>query len=250
MGAERKRAEAFAERLAAIYGESLVSVLLYGSAARGDYREGTSDLNMLVLLSTADAAALRKGSAATRQWVEAGNPPPLILSEREWQSSGDVFPIEYSDMKDAHLLLRGPDPFADLQIRWEDLRHQCEHELKGKQIQLRERYLMSAEHPEEIGELLLRTFSTFLTMLRTLLRLAGEPVPSSAGEVVDAAAARIGFDPAPMRRILAAKAAGDPLEVAASDPLPVGYLAALERAVEWLDGLSRHGTESPDRPAP
>ena len=238
MGAERERAVAFAERLADIHGDDLISVLLYGSAARGEYREKSSDLNLLLLLASADAAALRRGGAAAREWVEAGNPPPLIMSEREWQTSADVFPIEYSDMKDAHVVLRGADPFAELEIQWEDLRHQCEHELKGKQIQIRERYLMSAEHPDEIGELLVRSLSTILTMLRTLLRLGRDPVPVAADEVIQAAAKRVGFDPEPMRQILRAKAADEMLSVPAADPLPVEYLEAIARAVDWLDSLS------------
>jgi len=237
MGAERERADGFAGRLAELYGEDLVAVVLYGSAARGDYREGTSDLNLLVLLRRLDAATLRRGAAATREWVEGGDPPPLILSEQEWRSSADVFPIEYSDMRDAHVLLRGSDPFGGLEIRPADLRHQCEHELKGKQIQLRERYLMSADHPEEIGELLLRSISTFLTMFRTLLRLAGDRVPVGGTEVVDATARRIGFDPAPLHQVLRAKKEGGDFGPAASDPVAVGYLAAVQRSVEWLDAL-------------
>ena len=63
------RAEEFARRLADAYGEELVAVLLYGSAARGDFREGVSDLNLLVLLRDAG----RGGSCARRsRWRASG----------------------------------------------------------------------------------------------------------------------------------------------------------------------------------
>ena len=62
MGKEIERARAFAAELAGVYGDQLVSAALYGSAARGEYREGVSDLNLLVLLKDASPAALRRGA--------------------------------------------------------------------------------------------------------------------------------------------------------------------------------------------
>lgn len=241
MGKERERAEKFARRLADAYGDSLRAVVLYGSAARGDYREGSSDLNLLVVLDELDAAALHRGSPLAREWVAARNPPPLMFSESEWRSSADVFPIEYTDIRDAHVVLLGEDPFAGLRIDWEHLRLQCEHELKGKKIQLREGYMISADVPEDLGKLLIHSFPTFLTLFRTALRLAGDPVPREPGAVLDALAARVGFDPEPLRAILQARAGGTNLLPSADDPIVSGYLAAVTGTGEWLDGLESPG---------
>src|SRR5690606_5670177 len=104
------RAEAYARRLREVYGDELRAVLLYGSAARGEYREGGSNLNLLVILREVGAETLRRGSAPAREWAEAGNPPPLLLGEEEWRRSADVFPIEYTDIRDANVLLHGADP--------------------------------------------------------------------------------------------------------------------------------------------
>jgi predicted nucleotidyltransferase len=171
-------------------------VVLYGSAARGQYREGASDLNVLVLLRDTLPATLRRGSRLARAWVEEErNPPPLLLSEEEWRGSADVFPIEMSDIRDAHLVLHGADPFTGVEIALEDLRLQCEHELKGKQIQLRERYLLSAGEPAELEQLLARSFSTFLVLFRTVLRLDGGEAPRDAETVVRRTAERAGVRP-------------------------------------------------------
>src|SRR4029453_14644449 len=99
MGEERGRAEAFTKRLAGAYGDALVAVVLYGSAARGDYRPGVSDLNLLVILRTGGGGPRRRGSPLAQEWAAAGNPPPLVLGEEEWRESADVFAIEYSDMR-------------------------------------------------------------------------------------------------------------------------------------------------------
>lgn len=237
MGKEAQRAEAFVHELASVYGDDLVSAVLYGSAARDQFQEGMSDLNILALLRTIDPATVRRGSAAARAWVAEGNPPPLILAEDELRRSLDVFAIEYSDIGDAHRVLHGTDPFAHLDIDAEHLRLQCEHELKGKQIQLRERYLLAAENPDELGELLVRSISTFLVLFRTVLRLAGEPVPRETGDVVAAVARRAGFAPEPMRNVLRMRRSGTVLRPAPSDGIVIGYLESVARTVEFVDGM-------------
>jgi hypothetical protein len=242
MTEERRKADDFASELGRIFGDELVSVLLYGSAARGEYRAGISDLNLLVILRDLGVEHLRNAASATRRWVSEGNPPPLLLSSREWQGSADVFPLEYSDIRDSHLLLVGRDPFAAMKIHREHLRLQVEHELRSKKIQLREAYLVSGESPEEIGQLLIRSVSTFLAIFRGILRLEGSAVPSSAAEVVTAVAGLAGFEAAPVLAVLDARRTGERFAPTLNDPTAAGYLEAVERTVAWLDdaGLRTH----------
>lgn len=234
-----ERARELVSQLAETYGGDLVAAALYGSAARGDYREGVSDLNLLLVLRQVDGAALGAASPLAREWVRAGNPPPLIMSEAEWSGSADVFPIEYADIRDAHVVLHGADLFADMAISWDDMRLQVERELKEKKIQLRERYMLTAAAPEEVGALLRQSFPTFLALFRAALRLMGVPVPHDAQAVVDAVAERIGFDPEPWHRVRRARADAEPLAPAAGDPVIAGYLDGVTRASEWIDGVLR-----------
>ncbi len=235
-----ERANAFSAELKEAFGDDLVSVVLYGSAARGEYREGVSDLNVLVLLRGTGAASLRRGSSLARRWVAERNPPPMILGEEEWHRSADVFPIEYSDIRDAHLVLAGTDPVQGIEVHTEDLRRQCEREIKGKHIQLREHFMLAAGEPAELGTLLVKSFPTFLVLFRTVLRLAGDPVPRDPEETVRATAARVGFDPAPLLEIWRARAGGGKLTPVADSPVVAGYLDAVERVAVWVDRLT-HG---------
>jgi hypothetical protein len=228
-----------------VYGADLESVVLYGSAARGEYRPGASDLNLLVLLREVSPAALRRASAAARAWVAEGNPPPLMMSTDEWRGSADVWAIELADMRDAHLTVEGPDPFEGIDIRVEDLRMQCERELKGKQIQLRERYLLFAGEPAELGELLTRSFSTFLVLFRTVLRLGGDGGPRDAESVLRRLGERVGFDPAPLLEVHRARASGQKLAPQADAPVVAGYLDAVSRVVAYVDRLVDRGEELP-----
>jgi hypothetical protein len=232
-----KRAEAFTSRLREVYGEDLVSVVLYGSAARGDYREGISDLNLVVLLRSTELATLRRGTELAREWAAEGNPPPLMLSETEWRGSADVFPIEYTDMKDANVVLHGSDPFAGLTIDWEHLRLQVEHELKSKQIQLREQYLLLASDPDGLGKLLTRALPTFLTLFRAGLHLAGESAPRDPAAAIAAVSRLVGFDAAPFEEVLRARTTGASFAPAGDGSVTTGYLKGVESTTRWLDGL-------------
>jgi hypothetical protein len=241
MGKEIDRARAFAADLAREYGDRLVSVVLYGSAARGEYREGKSDLNVLVLLADTRPETLRRGSALARGWVGERNPPPLMLSESEWRASADVFPIELADIRDAHLVLHGIDPFSEVRIDPAYLRLQCEHELKGKHIRLREGYLLAAGEPKELEGLLTGSFSTFLVLFRTVLRLDGGDGAREPEAVVRQTAERAGFDPAPLLEIHRARGGGAKLDARADSPVVVGYLDAVEKVVQYVDRFV-HGT--------
>lgn len=238
MAKEIRRAEGFARELSRAYGDALVSVVLYGSAARGEYTEGVSDLNVLVLLRDTEPATLRRGSALARRWVAEGNALPLMLGVEEWHRSADVFPIELADIREAHHVLHGIDPFAGIEIDAAHLRLQCEHELKGKHIQLRERYLLSAGEPGELDALLRKSFSTFLVLFRTVLRLAGEEGVREPEEVVRRTAARAGFDPDPLLAVLRARSGAGELHPTADSPVVVGYLEAVARTVEFVDRLA------------
>lgn len=234
MQAAIERCRSYVDELLVLFGDELVSVVLYGSAARGHFHQGASDLNLLVLLRAVDPDVLRRGSLLARHWAEAGNPPPLFLGEAEWQRSGDVFPIEMEDMRDAHRVLWGRDPFVEVRTDREHLRLQCEHELKAKQIRLREHYLLVADNPVEVARLLRASFSTFLTLFRTVLRLADSPVPEQPEEVIRAVAGQAGWDPSPFLAVLEGRRGGA-ARPEADGPLASGYLAAVSRTTEWVD---------------
>lgn len=153
--------------------------------------------------------------------------------------SADAFPIEYADIRDAYQILHGLDPFADLAIDREHLRLQCEHEIKGKQIQLREGYLLAAEEPQALEELLLRSFPTFLVLFRTVLRLVGASVPHDTDAVIATLSARVGFSGDALRQIHRARRDEVELRPTATDPVVIGYLDAIARTVEFVDGLEK-----------
>lgn len=239
MGEERRAAENFTRELSRVLGDDLVAVALYGSAARGDYRTGVSDLNVLVLVRALGIETLRAVADPVRDWRDAGNPPPMMLSEAEWRDSADVFPIEYSDIRGAHALLLGDLRFADLRIHADHLRLQLEHELRSAKIQFREGILAAGGDSDRIGGLLAGAVPTLLAYFRAALRLAGKSVPRDAAAVVEATASLTGFDSRSFLGVLDSRGRGaDPPPISIDDPIVTGYLHTIESVTDWVDRLS------------
>jgi len=93
-----------------------------------------------------------------------GNPPPLIFSEDFLNQSLDVFPIEFLDIKSAHRMLYGPDPFESLSVQTADLHHQLEFELRSKLVQMQQRFLQSGGEAKALRELLGRSLSAYTAL--------------------------------------------------------------------------------------
>ena len=110
---------------------NLVSVILYGSAARGDFHPDHSDLNVLCVLNSLAVEELGRAAPVVRWWVaEQNQPAPLFFTAEELRQSADVFSIELKDMQDSRRVLFGVDPIADLHLPMNLHRIQLEHELR------------------------------------------------------------------------------------------------------------------------
>lgn len=229
--------EELAAQLSRAHGERLTAVVLYGSAARGEQVAQRSDLNVLVIVKSLRAAALRESAATSRAWAEAGNPPPLVLTETEWRSSRDVFAMEFADILDRHRVITGALPDVQASVDPAHLRHQLEFEAMGKLIHLRQAILACEGDAAREIELLAATKSAVLVLFRTLARAHGERPPEGPEAVVRRAAALAGLDPAPFLEVVAHVAGAAAIPTARAHAVLDEYHAGLERFVAHVDAL-------------
>jgi hypothetical protein len=232
-----QKLEALAAELEGALGEDLVSLVLYGSAARGDFRAERSDVNLLLILADASPAALRPIGPIVHRWVKAGHAPPLIFAEHGWRASTDVFPMEIEDMRPAHRVLRGRDPLKDLETSPADQRQQLEREALRTLLRLRAEYAASGPHPKALGALLVASAGTCFALFRAVLRLKGTVPPQPPEELVQAAARLVGFDPAAFDWVLARLAGRQAAPLTQFDPIAERYLSAVERLAEYVDQM-------------
>lgn len=185
--------EIFTEELKKACGGNLRSAVLYGSAAAGD-SVAASDYNVLVVLNRLDAETLAPLTGLCARWDKEGNPAPLLFAAETLLRSADVFPVEFSDIIQTHKVLYGTDPFDGMKIEPADLRLELEHELKGKMILLRGRFLLTKGAPKEVEALMVSSLSAFLTLFKAALRLYGGNPPAKKMEVLPLLAEHIKFD--------------------------------------------------------
>ena len=221
------------DRLRTAVGTDLRSVVLYGSAARGDYEKATSDLNLLIVLDQLDPATLERLKGPVTQWERKGQPAPRIFSQTMMRDSVDVFPIEFLDLQASRQVLFGDDPFRDVEVETGHLRLQCEREFREKMMRLREAYIEIHDAPRKLTRLLTESYSTFVALFRGCLYLHGDDVPVHNEEVVAAFCVRADLDRAPFDAVAQLKhghAAGT-----APKPLFARYYGELTKAVARID---------------
>ncbi len=186
-------AEQFKDELQKLLGSDLISLVLYGSQAAGDHLEQASDINLMALVSRLDLSRLQLISKTVSAWVKEGNPPPLLLTPDHLREYVDVFPIEISDIQENHLVLHGPDPFEGLTANRSSLKQALEHELQGKLLQLKTRFMLTQGKEKALRGLMTESLSTFLVLLKNALWLYDEKPPVKKLEAVKKLGERFGL---------------------------------------------------------
>lgn len=179
---------------------NLRSVILYGSAARGDWTGRTSDLNVMVVVEDGSLGKLTPAAPAQKKWVREGNPPLLFVTSEWIRNSSDVFPLEFTDILDAHQVFHGEDPLAGILISPANLRHQCEHEARSLVLRLRGAWLEAHDRAGRLFDVITGSYGSVATVARAALRISGAPVPPHADDLFDAVARRFGLRPEPFRK--------------------------------------------------
>src|SRR5579872_1013060 len=190
-----KQISEFVTRITQAAGHNLQSIILYGSAASGEFHPDFSNVNLLCVLRETSFADLNKLIPVINWWTRQKRHSPLLLTRQEIERSTDVFSIEFLDMKLRHRMLFGDDVLTDLEVPMHFHRAQLEYELREKLILLRQSLLQAGENKKQLWHLLLTSFSTFITLFRHVLLALGLPIPNSMRETVQVLAARVPFDP-------------------------------------------------------
>lgn len=233
------------EQLRKAFGDGLRAVVLYGSAAAaGEHIAKRSDYNVLVLVDSIDLELLDREAAITRAWAEAGNPPPLTLTLREWRGSSDIFPMEYADILRHHRVLHGAAPFDGITVRRSDLRLQLEQQTMGKLLQLRRGILASGGDRRKLVELLGASLSTFMVIFRSVVRYLGEDAPTDYDALCKRVAALTGIGTEQFARVVRHVRGERALAESEVTPVLAGYLETARELAHYIDQLPTDTGES------
>ena len=233
--APKKPEEIFADfkrDLLRAFGDDLVSIVLYGSGATGEYIPGKSDLNFLVVLKDDSVDSLRRGMDLVAKWRKRMVNTPLFMTKAYIDSSLDSYPIEFLDMQANYRLVHGEDILKTLAFRPADLRVQCERELKGKALHLRQVYLEAKGKSRAMREIIAGSITAFTSIFQGLLFLKDKKIPKTKREIIQLVSQEFGLDANTFLKLLAIKTG----EKKAS---PAEILELFKKYVTEIDALSR-----------
>ena len=196
----------FTEGLQKTYGTNLISVILYGSAAGRDFHEDYSDYNIAVVLKELSLEEIGRSAKFCRKWMQksifSSNPLPLFIDPEYIETSSDVFPLEFLDIQENNRVLFGENVFSNIKISQENLRLECESELKSKILALRQGFLRIYPSKRKAKKMMFATSSSLFAIFRGFLRLLGEKVPATKREVLAKLNEKTKFDTAIFDKIL------------------------------------------------
>lgn len=182
--------------------DNLVSVIVYGSAAAGDFHQEYSDINLFCVLRDSSFAKLQALAPTVKWWDRQKQPPPLFMTRDELERTADVFSIELMDMKQHRRVIFGEDVLQELKIPSKLHRVQVEYELGEKLSLLRRHLLLASGNEKKMWELLTQSVSSFTTLFRHALIVLGHEAPQGKRDAVQALASKIGFDASGFLQVL------------------------------------------------
>jgi predicted nucleotidyltransferase len=233
--------EAFIDDVKATHGSNLAAVILYGSAAAGDFVPHLSDYNILIALHSITPKDLRNAHACMREWSKMGHPVPVYFTVDELQNAADVFPIEFHNMERARRVLYGTDVLANVTISDEFLRHQTEYELRSKLIKLRRSYIPVSTSVEGLVNLMSQSLSSFASLFRAVLLLVGVEPPVKKHEIVALTCEQFKIDGKPFEKIFNIRENNfaQTLDEVSANALFAEYMQQIEKVIRAVDEIGK-----------
>ena len=216
-------------------GGEFLSAYLTGSVLTQAFDARRSRINLLILARSLDTGLLEAVARAIPVTRRAPHFDPLLLTRRQVEKSLDVFPIEWIEIQERHLLLEGEDVIAGLDVPRTNFRLQLEHELRSKHIHLRQALLAAAGKPALLERALTGSASSFAALFRSLLRLRGEEPPAEAARVYERVADVFQLDATGLLVPHIVRHSG-----VARGEIPAryrGFLTELDRLIDAIDEL-------------
>ncbi len=225
--------ESFVADLTKKWKTDIHSLVLFGSAARGDFIAGRSNLNILIIVQSMSVAVLQRAGSLHRQWGKHQIVAPLLMNQGEIGGFCRSFPLEFLQMSQAHVLLAGQEPFKELLIDASSLARQCEQELQVNLLRIRQCFIEGEGRKEAVQTILMLSITAVLSCIRGLLYLAGKPTKGKDLEILEDLPGTLHFDPTTFVEILRMKRG-------LSSPGSLEWINVYERYLQNLERFIEH----------
>lgn len=220
-----------------IFGEELISIILYGSGAGEDYVAGKSDLNLLITLTGRGIDHLERALDTVGQWRKRNVAIPLFMTREYLAGAQDAYPIEFLNMRRSYAVVTGEDVLAPITFDPCHIRLQLERELRGKLLHLRSGYLGTEGKTGKIRELIAASLTAFVSLFGAILYLKNLEIPKGKRDIITAGSAAFGIDATVFLKCEEIRGGTDRFSSAEVQIVFREYLRGVGRLCELIDQL-------------
>jgi predicted nucleotidyltransferase len=213
-------------------GTNLYSVVLYGSAARGDFVQGVSDLNVLVVLNESNPTA---HEALARVVRSRPNVEPFVIGRPGLLRTARAFPAKFAAIRRAGRTVFGPDPLADIPHFPELERFAAEQALRNVRLRLVYNFVKRGGDASRYTRFILDFIPGLYAACNAVLELEGQAVPQTRDAQASLYASVFGVDTSVLVELTQRKQKPQPLTDAQVNSTHARLFAIVMAALAWTE---------------
>jgi len=213
-------------------GPNLHSLILYGSAARGEFIEERSDINLLIVLeaSTPQAHSVLRELRLQEQRLQ-----PFVVERGGMQRATQVFGLKFLSIQRHYRVLHGADPLKDLQLS--DALHVllAEQECRNLRMRLTHAYITADRDLKSYGRFVVANAPRFFIVLSDVARCASVELPDSLEARVEILSRTFQANAESLRNLWRLHQGSAKLSSREAQQMHQGLLPLLSAALTWIE---------------
>lgn len=233
--------EPYVKDLLSLLEEDVLSIVVFGSATGPDFVPGRSNVNLAVVVKEIDLSLLRRCLKHVSAGTKKGIVTPLFLTQEYVNSSADVFPVEFLDIRETGITLLGEEPLATVQLSRSGLRLECEQQLKGSLLRIRQAYLELGLLKAGLERVLSDSLTSLIPVFRAMLVLKELEVLRGKRQILESVCEAFELPAETFLSILKLKLEKKRVSPKKGEKLLGDYMEHIRKMARLVDALSVSG---------
>lgn len=210
---------------------NLYSCIIYGSAVRGGFVAGSSDLNLLLILNESTPSAHQ---AIARILKGRDKVKPFVIARIGMERSFAAFAIKFCSIGRHYRVLHGADPLADLAIDEKTLHFLTEQALRNLRLRSVHAYISWGHQRQRYIDYVSHLVPQIFTDIGTAFRVRGIELPQEFSDRIPILREHLGATTTVLGDMLLLKEKKTPLNDSEIFSLHSRLFALLDTTISWL----------------
>lgn len=232
---DKEAIEKYVRAILSRFGDDVLSIIMYGSAVKDNYFPGASDLNLMVVFPEFTTEKLKAISPIVKGFRGRNRIESFVMGLNDIETSTDVFPIRYLDIKKHHRILAGKPIFDEIEIDSSNIRYDLERQVRNISLRLRQMYMHSNYTAGELRSMVVSNFSGFSRHLATLLYLMNVETPVKKEDIIKKSGEHLQLNVSVLEKIISLKQGGNTPPRVSMLKIFDEYLEIVNAVVEIVD---------------